>query len=255
VSTTMLSKHLIFLCALVLLLSGCSTARDVWDKTSDLYETYIDPKPTLDLQRSDGVSKKEQQLAMQFSVMDQQLELLLRSLAPQDVFPSPAWFNDMNHRFPWLTGIMAVDTQGEILARHPEAPLKLISTAPLLEKEWSIIQRGLEGYVLDTSLGPELVVAGPFFRDGLWQGLLAVHFDPRNLIDLSQEPDSLVLLTPEALLWSGPDQSSGLELLNAPWDELLKNRVQGRWLSENRVFAWISRPVGEMRLIYAVAVD
>lgn len=253
---TMPFMRLTFFCALALLLAGCGTARNLWDKTSDLYDTYVDPKPTLNLQRGDGVSGKEKQLAMQFSVVDQQVELLLRTLNPQDTFPSPGWFKETSDRFPWLTGIMAVDTHGEMLAQYPETPLKAVHAAPLLDREWSIVERAVQGFVQDTPLGPELIIAGPFFRDGQWQGLLVIHFDPRSLIDFSQDPDSLVLLAPGTLLWSGPDESISREIVNAPWDDILKNKVQGRWSSEkNHVFAWISRPIGALQLIYAVVAQ
>lgn len=226
--------------------------RNAWDKTTDVYETYIDPKPEIDLELDPDLSRREEELAKQFSVMDQELELLLRTLTPQDSFPSPAWAQDLQRRFPWLTALLAVDTRGEPLASYPETPLKPILTAPLLDREWSIMNRRLQGFVQETPLGPELIIAGPFFRDGAWQGLLAAHFDPRSLISLAPNPDNLVLLTPGTLIWSGLDETAALALKNAPWEDILKTEVQGRWSSESRTFAWISRPIGDFRLIYAV---
>lgn len=254
-STNMFSMRLLLFCVLALFLSGCGTARNLWDKTSNFYENHIDPKPELDLQRSAGLSRQEKQLAIQFSVMDQQLELLLRSLAPQDTFPPPAWFNEITHRFPWLTAVAAVDTRGKMLAQHPETPLKPIQIAPLLEREWSIIERGLQGFVQNTPLGPELIIAGPFFLNGEWQGLLVAHFDPRSLIGLSPNQEDLVLLAPGKLLWSGLDETATQEIINASWEDILKNRTQGRWSSQTNDFAWISRPIGALQMIYAVTMQ
>lgn len=254
-SINVLALRLVLLCALALLVSACDTVRSAWDKTTNIYETYIDPKPQLDLQRGEGLSKKERTLALQFSAMDQQLELLMRTLAPQDTFPSPAWFNETISRFPWLTAIMALDTRGGMLTRHPDPPLKHIQADPLLEREWSLMERGLQGFTQDTPLGPELIVAGPFFRDGIWQGLLVAHFDPRSLIGLAPSPDNLVLLTPETLLWSGLNQETTRELTEAPWEDILKSRVQGRLSTANNAFVWVSRPIGSLRLVYAVAAE
>lgn len=226
--------------------------RNAWDKTTDAYETYIDPKPEIDLEQSAGLSRKEKELARQFSGMDQQMELLLRTLTPQDSFPSTAWAQDLQLRFPWLTAFLAVDTHGELLASYPETPLKPIQTAPLLDREWSVMNRRLQGFVEETLLGPELIIAGPFFRDGVWQGLLVAHFDPRSLIRLTPDPDNLVLLTPGTLIWSALDETTAQPLVNAPWDDILKSDVQGRWSSEHQTFGWISRPIGDLRLIYAV---
>lgn len=251
---TILIRVFVF-CILFLSLLGCDSARNLWSRTTGLYETYIDPKPEIDLQRRPGLSKKEKQLAMHFSVMDQQLELLLRTLAPQDAFPSQAWFERVSGRFSWLTAIMAVDTQGEVLVRRPEIPIKTVQTAPLLEEEWSLLERGLQGFVQETPLGPELIVAGPFFRDGVWQGLLIAHFDPRSLINLTQDPEGLVLLAPGQLMWSSLNATTTQELVAAPWNDILKSRVQGRWSGENALFVWIARPIGALQMIYAVAVD
>jgi len=250
-----LAMRLVLLCALALLVSACDTVRSAWDKTTSFYETHLDPKPELDLQRSEGLSQNERALAMQFSAVDQQLELLMRSLAPQDTFPSPAWFNATIIQFPWLTAIMALDTRGEMLTRHPDSPLKHIQVAPLLEREWSLMERGLQGFTQDTPLGPELIVAGPFFRDGTWQGLLAAHFDPRSLIGLAPSPDNLALLTPERLLWSGLDQKATRELTEAPWEDILKRSVHGRLSTASHTFVWVARPIGSLRLVYAVAAQ
>lgn len=240
---------------LALLISGCDTVRNTWSKTTDLYETYLDPKPEVDLQRRPGLSKREKHLATQFSAIDQQLELLLRTVAPQDTFPPPAWFNEVDARFSWLTAVAAVDTQGGMLAQYPESPLKTVKGEPLVEREWSIMNRGLQGFVQNTPLGPEMIVAGPFFRDGIWRGLLVAHFDPRSLVNLAPNPDDLILFVPGEVLWSGPDMATTQELLDAPWEEILRSRVQGRWSSENTTFAWIARPIGELRLVYAVSVE
>jgi len=259
VSINVLAMRLVLLCAIALLVSACGTVRGAWDKTTDIYEAYIqvhiNPKPQLDLQRDEGLSKKERTLAMQFSAMDQQMELLMRTLAPQDTFPTSAWFNETISRFPWLTAIIAVDTRGRILTRHPDPPLKHIQVEPLLEREWSLLERGLQGFTQDTPLGPELIIAGPFFRDGTWQGLLVAHFDPRSLIGRSPNPDNLVLLTPKTLLWSGLDQEATSELTKVPWEDILKGRVQGHLSTASNAFVWISRPIGSLQLVYAVAQE
>ena len=252
-------KHFVFRLLLVALIAplglGCSTVRNAWNKTTDIYETYVDPKPEIDLQRSPGLSRNEQKLAMQFSLMDQHVEEALRVLAPQDNFPAPAWFNEFLERFPWMTAVSAVDTQGRILASHPEVALKSIDSGPLLEQEWSMLQRNLQGFAQETPLGPELIIAGPFFRDGSWQGLIVAHFDPRSLVAFATASEQLLLLTPGNLLWSGVNPEVTREILDAPWERILRNRVHGRWSSQNDTFLWISRPIGELQLIYALALS
>jgi hypothetical protein len=247
-------SRLVLICLLALLLSGCSTARTAWDKTTDVYDTYVDPKPEIDLQRRSGLSRQEQLLAVQFSLMDQQLENVLRTLAPQDRFPDSAWFEDFMQNFPWITAILAMDTQGQILARHPEVPLKTVQAEPLLEHEWSMLNRELQGSAQDTPLGPEMIIAGPFFRDGSWQGLIVAHFDPRSLVEFSTDPEKLVLLASGELLWTGISPEATQEILNAPWQNILKGNVQGKWSTETDTFAWISRPIGSLHLIYAVSL-
>ncbi|SDB20895.1 hypothetical protein SAMN05660653_00998 [Desulfonatronum thiosulfatophilum] len=235
-------------------LAGCSTTQKAWDRTTDIYDTYLDPKPEIDLDRRPGLSRKEQVLAVQFSLIDQHLESALRTLAPQDRFPSEAWFLNFQSQFPWMTSIMAVDTQGQMLAQYPEHPLKTIQTPPLLDHEWSMLHRGLQGFAQQTPLGPELIMAGPFFRDGIWQGLLVAHFDPRRLVEFATSPDRLVMLASGELLWSGVDQEAAQEMQDAPWDQLLRGNVHGQWSTQAHTFSWMARPIGNLRLIYAVAL-
>lgn len=251
----MLPLRLAILCLLAFILSGCGQARDLWSKTTGYYEAHIDPKPEINLERGSGLSKKETHLAVQFSAMDQELELLLRTLAPQDTFPSQTWFTGTLNRFPWLNAILAVDTQGRPLAQHPEASLKPIQVEPLLDREWSIIKRGLQGFVQETPLGLELIIAGPFFRDGIWQGLIVAHFDPRSLISLAPDPESLVLFAPGQLLWTGLDDSTSRRIVDAPWEDILRNRIQGRGTTDTEAYAWLSRPLGDLRLVYAVTLQ
>ncbi|PTN38042.1 hypothetical protein [Desulfonatronum sp. SC1] len=252
-----MTNHLFFrLCLLALFISlaGCSTIQNAWDKTTDAYETYVDPKPEIDLDRRPGLSRSEQLLATQFSLMDQHLEEALRTLAPQDRFPSSDWFGIFLERFPWMTAVLAVDAQGRLLTSRPETPLKSIAVEPLLEREWSMLQRDLQGFVEESPLGPEMIIAGPFFRDGTWQGLIIAHFDPRALMAFATESERLVLLTPEALLWTGVDQNTTREITEAPWENILRDRVHGRRSAETKTFLWLSRPIGALQLIYALAL-
>ena len=251
--TIQLCYRLVLL-ALLVSLVGCSTIQNAWNKTTDVYETYVDPKPEIDLDRRPGLSRNEQLLAAQFSLMDQQLEEALRALAPQDRFPQATWFSAFLERFPWMTAVLAVDAQGRNLSSHPETPLKSISIEPLLEPEWSMLHRGLQGFVEQTALGPEVIIAGPFFRDGTWQGLIIAHFDPRALVAFATASDRLVLLTPETLLWTGVDQDTTREITEAPWERILRDRVHGRQSADNQTFLWLSRPIGALQLIYALAL-
>lgn len=238
----------------ILLMAGCSTTRNVWDSTTEVYDTYVDPKPEIDLDRGPGLSRKEQVLAVQFSQLDQPLEQALRTLAPQDRFPSEEWMSNFQTRFPWMTAIMAVNTQGEMLAQHPQISLKPIDTTPLLAHEWSMFERGLQGFVQDTPLGPEVIIAGPFFRDGNWQGLLVAHFDPRRLVEFSTNPDQLTLLTADELLWSGVNPEVTQEIRDAPWSQILRSDIQGQRSTQSGAYAWMARPIGALHLIYVVAL-
>ncbi len=255
--TAIMTIHLLFrlsLLALLISLAGCSTIQSAWDKTADAYETYVDPKPEIDLDRRPGLSRNEQLLATQFSLMDQHLEEILRTLAPQDRFPPSPWFAAFLERFPWVNAVLAVDAQGRLLTSHPETPLKNIDLEPLLEREWSMLQRGLQGFVEETPLGPEVIIAGPFFRDGTWQGLIIAHFDPRALVAFATASERLVLLTPETLLWTGVDLEITRKISEAPWESILRDRVHGRRSTETRSFLWLSRPIGALQLIYALAL-
>ncbi|MFP4168678.1 MAG: hypothetical protein ACLFSY_07530 [Desulfonatronovibrionaceae bacterium] len=234
----------------VFLLAGCG----MWDKTRDAYYDYVYPTPEVELEMPGLGKKAEGRLARAFYPPDSQLSSLLRLLETQDSYPeNREWFATTVRRYPWLNGVLATDTEGEVLARYPEEGVKRIDLAGYCPDEVSLGDWQIEARVEETPFGPEIVLARPFFKGPDWRGMLIVHFDPRIFAGLSPYSRELTLVMDGQVLWSERLQDLDGYLEQRPWDELLQKGVNGRFSPENGRLLWLARRVGSDWLVYVIS--
>jgi hypothetical protein len=235
------------------LATGCSGWKEsrAWTKSKQVYKGYINTDPSIDL-TSSGVNDPEmEKLAFLFAGVDQRLHELARSLDGKDTFPEEAWFDQMLGRFQWLSGVGAVDVGGNVLTRKPPETMKVPDFHVLLQKDVLYPERGLRAGVEQTPLGPELYLGSPFFKNNSWLGLLIAHFDFPSLVRFSADPDALMILYEGGLLWPGTGfDQDGLLAIN--WGELLKKDIQGKIELGKDEYYWMTRYIGQLRLVYLV---
>lgn len=253
-----LSKKSCLLLLLALALSsGCSsnqTMKNAWKSTKGVWYTYASPKADIDYEDTGSLDSEQVALATRMMGIDVQLAQLERVMINADKPPTGEWLGEFFTRFPWVSGFAGVRADGQILGQEPSLPLKPLDYAPLLEEDKKQGMRDLRGHVQDTPLGPEVFLATPLYDGSNFLGVVIAHFDMRSLLPFSTKPEELVILSPEAVLWSGKFDIAATPLSNVKWAELIKGTSSGSLSNATGAFQWVVRYFGNQPLIFAVPV-
>lgn len=249
-------SRFVLLVLLLLSVSACSTLHSTAKETKKLYKEYVEPTPEVDLDYADAGEQYEVRLAQLMMPVDERIHNLRQFIDGTDQTPSNEWFQKLFSSFPWISGVMVVDTQGIPSFQYPpEAALRPLNIQPLLDygEGWS--DHKIRGYAELTDMGPEVYLASPLFADNLWSGLVVVHFDPRRLMENCPSPDELYIVSPDAVLWSGNSEPAGKALSCKPWRDILHDDVYGETPVGGGNFYWVARYLGHYYLIYATLID
>ena len=232
------------------LLAGCGT----WKKAKEVYRGYVMPAE-VELDKKSGLAEAEKRLARLSAPVDAELERLVRELQVLGGPGEQQAFSGLSQEFPWVNEVLAVDVEGKVLRRHPEHPVKTLNVRQLAEQSRQWTDRSTHSLVVETPLGPEMVVLRPFHEDNEKQGYLIAHFDFRSLVNRSPGSDKLVVFTRDRVLWSGGFSQAPRQLLASNWDKFLEGGVTGELEVQAGRFFWLARYVGQEPLFYAVPVE
>lgn len=246
-----------FVLLLAFFLTGCSvTAHETWKSTKKLYATYLNQPASLDYEDKGMLSSEEGRLAIHLFGIDNQLEELEHFLENQDRPPTKESVSLFFARFPWLSGLVAVNADGEVLAQEPPVAMKPLDFSLITQQESrKDTPRGLRGYVQDTPLGPEVMMGMPIYESAILRGFLICHFDIRSLLRYVDKPEELVVLSPEAVLWPGHFDYDSTPLAHQDWTQKVKSTISGSCSDQNGSFSWLARFLGKTPLIFAAPVQ
>lgn len=243
---------LMSLLAVLFMLGGCG----VWDTTADYtresWETtreFVDPPPEIDTDAYQFENPNQEKLAKLITPVDGPLTSLIRFVDNTDTLPGVDWLELLRARYPWVDRVLVTDEAGTIILMQPELPMKKISKPLVFEGVWRKIK--LLTVVDYSDLGAQLYLGRPYFEDVHFAGLIGVGFDPRTLIKLSPEPDQLVVIHPGGGVWSVGADVDKDGLLAVPWNEILKDKVNGQVAVGDKYYTWLSRYVGDDQYVYA----
>lgn len=250
----MIFKHIVLIAGACALLQGCAGAsiENSWKSTKSFYANYVNTPAVIDYEDKGAITEAEAALARRMRGVEYQMLQLERAMANADRAPSPEAVNAILARFPWLSGIALMDISGEILAQQP-MPMKSLDFTPLLDRTGRNGDlRGLRGMVQDTPLGAEVFVAIPIYRSAELMGLLITHFDMRSLLAYADEPGDLVVVAPEATLWSGRFVFDSTPMAEQDWKALAAANPVGTVSNANGEFLWLTRYLGTQPLVFGV---
>lgn len=237
----------------VLLATGCKhEAKEYWKDTRRYYREYLNTPAKLDLEDKGEVEPAEARLAEGFAGIDIQLRALERALENSDRKPDAAWAKQMFQRFPWISGLAAVDSTGNVMAQQPDAPMKPLDFTPLLKEDAKQNMRALRGYVQETPLGSEVYVGVPIYVGSDFRGLVIAHFDMRALLPYSSRPADLMIAAPGQVVWPGRFDAQATPIASTDWDKLVTEHAFGSVSNGNGEFYWVSRYLGNLPLVFAV---
>ncbi|AGW14261.1 hypothetical protein DGI_2526 [Megalodesulfovibrio gigas DSM 1382 = ATCC 19364] len=283
----------VLLVACSLALSSCSAIPDsvagsvkgTMREGKQMWKDLLEPRPELVLDPAAFGEAQERKLAALLKPVDEQVYQLTVYMDGEDKLPPESWFRRLFERFSWISGVMVLDRSGSVLFQHPMDFSKPVDTAALIalgeptEKERqrymaymeqqdrpaeeNATEESLEPPVwLDhkvramsnnSTMGPEIFLAQPLFRKNDFDGLMVVHFDPRNLLKFCPSPDELMLMTQEQVIWTSKYHDAASTMSTLPWADILATRVYGTVQAHDRNFYWLGRNLGRYSLIYATA--
>ncbi|EPR42225.1 hypothetical protein dsx2_0152 [Desulfovibrio sp. X2] len=246
----MTRKHLLVFVLVAFALLGCTKVK----KTYKWVKNGIDPNPQIELKPGEFSDASQELLAKLFLPVDAKLQELIRVVESQDAYPEKAWFQIVFTRYPWVSGVIVVESTGEIIDQQPGYSLKPIDLKPLLDVGEAWNDGRMRSLVQPTDLGPEIYLANAYTKNRSWIGLTVVHFDFRNLMQFCPAPDKLIVLSPKAILWPGGDEDTAKQLLDFPWAKMLASDVEGQVeLKDARAtYTWLARYVGDEPIVYLV---
>ena len=231
------------------LLSGCGTMKTTWRDTRKLYREYINTDPTIDFS-AEGISDKGlQHLAALMMPVDERLMAMLRALGSQDTPPESEWCHQLVTKYDWLSGVAVLDASGAVLSQDPSVPIRPLDYSGLLDFADRYKVRKMGAQIKTDELGTVIMVAAPYFKNNEWAGLVVASFDPRSLMRFSPNPDALVVLSTEGVVWPGGG-GQGEALAGLKWADMLKSNVNGEVSTGGGQYLWQARYVGQLEIIY-----
>lgn len=256
----MLSRTLLMMTALLgslALLEGCGsvTLESTLKSTKSLYRQYLNTPASIDYTDKGSLSDAENMLATRMVGIDIQLEQLERYLQNADRPPTGESVAILFQRFPWLSGLAAVDASGVVVGQEPPSSLKPLDFSKILEQEPRGGElRGIRGYVEDTPMGPEVFAGVPIYNNMDLAGVLITHFDMRSLLAYTSGAEDLVVLSPGTVLWPGRFEFESTPLVNRDWENITRSSIKGTVSNSNGEFIWIVRFIGKQPLVFAAPV-
>ena len=243
------------LVAVTSLLTGCNAyqpTKDVWKGTKNLWNTYVSTPAVVDYEEKGDLSPHILALSTSMMGIDVELGRLERVMLNADRPPTREWISNFFAMFPWVNGFAGVKYDGTILGQEPAQSLKQLDFIPLLYEDPKQGSRALRGDVQPSPLGPEVLLAAPI-HDGVdFLGVVAVYFDIRSLMQFSDTPEDLVILTPHALLWPGKYDFAATPLAGVDWATVVSQSSSGTCSNATGSFYYLVRYLGNLPLVFAV---
>jgi hypothetical protein len=187
--------------------------------------------------------------------LDAQLTELEHALDSFSSPPDQSGAENMMRRFPWLSSLLILDEQGQLLAAMPPVGIKPLDFQPLLDPAPRMAIRDLRGNVQDTQLGPEILLARPFLKGSEVQVYLVATFDFRSLLPFVSAPGDLIVRDPDTLLWSGDVYYNDTALAGVNWQALTRKQSYGVTGNASSKYAWLVRYLGNVPLIFATSAS
>ncbi len=229
--------------------------KDVWKGTRSFFYRNVSVPASIDYDETGSMSEYKEQLALSMIGIDVQLTNLEKIMNNADKPPTNEWVEALFNRFPWLSGFTGVKSDGTILGQVPSVPLKPLDFTPLLHADDKQNLRAVRGHVQNTPMGPEVFLAAPLYDAHDFLGIVSVYFDMRELLQFSDSPDDLVILSPQAVLWPGKYNFSSTPLAGVAWGNVVQEASSGTISNAAGEFYWSVRYLGNLPIIFAVAVE
>ena len=238
-----------------LALCACSSyqpTKNAWKTTKDLWYSYVSVPAKVDYSEKGDLSPRAMALSTCMMGIDVELSRFERTMMNADRAPTREWLDKLFADYPWVSGFAGVKYDGTLLGHEPGPSLKNLDFIPLLYEDKKQNSRALRGYVQQSPLGPEVMLAAPLYDGMDFLGVVVAHFDMRALSKFSSSPEDLVILSPSALLWPGKYDFAATPLAGVDWDTAARKSTSGTCTNDRGSFYYQVRYLGNLPLIFAV---
>ena len=238
------------------MVAGCSSyqpTKNVWKGTKDVWYTYVSPPASVDYGEKGDLSPRALALTNCMMGLDVELGRFERTMINADKPPTRQWMDSLFAAHPWLDGFAGVKYDGTLLGQEPANPLKQLDFIPLLYEDKKQGSRALRAGVQQTPMGPEVMLAAPLYDGVDFLGIVVAYFDMRNLVQYSGNPQDMVILSPQALLWPGKYDYAATPLASVNWEEAVTKSSSGTCTNATGSFYYMVRYLGNLPLVFAVA--
>lgn len=238
-----------------ILLFACSSyqpTKNVWKTTKGLWNTYVSQAANVDYEDTADLPEESIALSRSMQGIDIQLTRLERVMQNADKPPTQEWLNQLFDEFPWLNGFAGVKYNGQILGQQPPDSMKDLDFNPLLYEDKKQSSRALRADIEPSPLGPEILLATPLYDGVDFLGIVVAYFDMRSLMHFSENPQDIVILAPNALLWPGKYDFAATPLAGVDWAKTVQESSAGRCTNSNGTFIYIVRYFANLPLIFSI---
>lgn len=250
-----LPYRFVALLAAASLATACSSyqpTKNVWKTTKNFWYTYVSPPADVDYGEKGDLSPRALALTTCMMGIDVELGKLERLMLNADKPPTREWLSTVFNEYPWINGVAGIKYDGTVIGQEPAASLKQIDYIPLLYEDKKQNSRALRADVQASALGPEVLLASPIYDGTAFLGLVAVHFDMRNLMRYAASPEDIVILSPHGLLWPGRFDYASTPLAGVRWDDAVQRSSSGTCSNQAGSFYYMVRYFGNLPLVFAV---
>lgn len=246
-------RYTLLICALSVL-CACSQyqpVKDVWKSTKGLWNTYVSQPASVDYEKREDLPDQALTLSRNMQGVDVELTKLERTMQNADKPPTQEWLDQLFSQYPWLNGFAGIKYDGEILGQQPPDSLKNLDFNPLLYEDKKQSSRALRTDIQPSPLGPEIMLATPLYDGTDFLGIVVAYFDMRSLMHFSQNPQDIVILAPNALLWPGKYDFAATPLAGVDWSQVVQESSAGTCSNSTGTFIYIVRYLGNLPLVFA----
>jgi len=237
--------------ALCLVSLGCGGYSGTLEKSGDL----LWPERA-DLDKGSQLSGAERRMARIVYPLDTRLQSLIQAARTWEPGTEGAdELAGLASRFPWISGALVVDPEGEVQRSRPEGREVRLALGDIVDKARQWRDRELHALYGKSRYGADTVLLTGLYSGGERSGYLLVPFDFSALAEHSPRAEELVAISRGHVLWPGDFGAAAERLAEADWDARLEDGAWGRCRVEDRRFYWLARYIGQQPFVYAVEIQ
>ncbi|GEM_PF-3883281 len=241
------SVKLASLSILIVFCIGCGPINSVFSGVKH----FFFPKK-IDLQKQANVSEAEKNLANLFAVGEEKLHFMLRKLNTFEKNDPQMEADYFYQEFEWVEWVAVTDLQGGVEDRYPSTAKQQIGIKDLQKSVQKKFPRKMQFKLAPDGSGSDICVFKPLHKDYSLDGYIVVGVDFDSLLQYNSDPEKLVVLTPERVLWSGKYKGLNTEIIQQDWERKLKNKVKGKIKIHDQKFFWFARYIGVDPIVYVL---